>query len=108
MIGIIDFESAIIGDPAQDFASLLYLGEPFTSFVINVYRALGGFSLSLKIPTCVRTPEGLLLLYLARIRQSYYLRMGKPPLCRDSDIIVQRFRIFQLHRADFLKAALEL
>ena len=42
LIGIIDWEKLSIGDPAQDFATLFHLGEPFTRRVIQAYRSLGG------------------------------------------------------------------
>ncbi|QBD75861.1 hypothetical protein EPA93_07505 [Ktedonosporobacter rubrisoli] len=37
--GILDFEDAIIADPALDFAALLHLGKPFTLAVIEAYQA---------------------------------------------------------------------
>lgn len=40
--GILDFENVEIGDPAQDFATQLYLGEAFATRVLYIYRALGG------------------------------------------------------------------
>jgi aminoglycoside phosphotransferase (APT) family kinase protein len=40
--GIVDFEDAALGDPAQDFATLLHLGEPFAAQVIAAYQAAGG------------------------------------------------------------------
>lgn len=42
LIGIIDWEKLSIGDPAQDFATLFHLGEPFARRVIQAYRSLGG------------------------------------------------------------------
>jgi aminoglycoside 2''-phosphotransferase len=39
--GIVDFEDTVIADPAQDFATLLSLGKPFTIAVIEAYRAHG-------------------------------------------------------------------
>ncbi|MEO8286388.1 MAG: phosphotransferase [Chloroflexota bacterium] len=42
VVGIFDFESAAIGDPAQDFATLLHLGRLFTGRVIDAYSAAGG------------------------------------------------------------------
>jgi aminoglycoside phosphotransferase (APT) family kinase protein len=42
VIGVVDFEEAAIGDPAQDFATQLHLGERFAARVIDAYRALGG------------------------------------------------------------------
>lgn len=40
--GVIDFDDAAIGDPVQDFATLLYLGEPFTRRVVAAYLTAGG------------------------------------------------------------------
>jgi aminoglycoside 2''-phosphotransferase len=40
--GVLDFENAAVGDPAQDFAALLYLGRPFVNGVIEAYQAAGG------------------------------------------------------------------
>jgi aminoglycoside 2''-phosphotransferase len=40
--GVLDFECAAIGDPAQDFATQLHLGERFTARVIAAYEAAGG------------------------------------------------------------------
>jgi aminoglycoside phosphotransferase (APT) family kinase protein len=38
---VLDFENAAISDPAQDFATQLYLGEPFTLRALEAYRAAG-------------------------------------------------------------------
>jgi aminoglycoside 2''-phosphotransferase len=43
LTGVVDFERAALGDPAQDFATLLYLGEPFVARVLAVYAGLGGY-----------------------------------------------------------------
>jgi aminoglycoside 2''-phosphotransferase len=42
VVGVVDFESAAVGDPAQDFATLLHLGEPFVERVVDAYVAGGG------------------------------------------------------------------
>jgi aminoglycoside 2''-phosphotransferase len=42
IIGIIDFENVSIGDPAQDFATLRYLGERFSAAVLAEYQSTGG------------------------------------------------------------------
>lgn len=42
LVGILDFENAAIGDPAQDFITLLYLGRPFLDQVVAAYQAGGG------------------------------------------------------------------
>jgi aminoglycoside phosphotransferase (APT) family kinase protein len=39
--GVVDFEAANVGDPAQDFAALRHLGDRATGAVIEAYRALG-------------------------------------------------------------------
>jgi aminoglycoside phosphotransferase (APT) family kinase protein len=39
--GVLDFGDAAVGDPAQDFASLLHLGERFTRHVLAAYVELG-------------------------------------------------------------------
>jgi aminoglycoside 2''-phosphotransferase len=43
LTGVVDFERAALGDPAQDFATLLYLGEPFVARVLAAYAGLGGY-----------------------------------------------------------------
>lgn len=40
--GIIDFESARVGDIAQDFATLRYLGDDFAAAVLQAYIRRGG------------------------------------------------------------------
>jgi aminoglycoside phosphotransferase (APT) family kinase protein len=40
--GILDFEDAAIGDPAQDLAVQLHLGRPFLDRVLDAYREAGG------------------------------------------------------------------
>ncbi len=40
--GVVDFECAAVGDPAQDFATGLHLGAPFARAVLQAYRELGG------------------------------------------------------------------
>jgi len=40
--GIVDFENVAVGDPAQDVATLLHLGRPFTLAVLEAYEAGGG------------------------------------------------------------------
>ena len=40
--GVLDFENSAIGDPAQDFATLNYFGQPFVREVIELYQAAGG------------------------------------------------------------------
>jgi aminoglycoside phosphotransferase (APT) family kinase protein len=40
--GVVDFEAANVGDPAQDFAALRHLGDRATGAVIEAYRVLGG------------------------------------------------------------------
>jgi aminoglycoside 2''-phosphotransferase len=42
MTGVLDFENSAIGDPAQDFATLNYFGQPFVREVIELYQATGG------------------------------------------------------------------
>lgn len=42
VLGVVDFERAAEGDPAEDFAALSYLGEPFVAQTFAAYRALGG------------------------------------------------------------------
>ena len=42
MLGVLDFENTAVGDPAQDFAALLYLGRPFAEGVIAAYQLGGG------------------------------------------------------------------
>ena len=42
LTGVVDWEHAAIGDRAQDFATLLHLGEEFTTAVIESYRGVGG------------------------------------------------------------------
>lgn len=40
--GVLDWENAAIGDPAQDIATLLHCGRPFTQAVLEEYAAAGG------------------------------------------------------------------
>jgi aminoglycoside 2''-phosphotransferase len=40
--GVIDFEDSAVGDPAQDFATLQYFGQPFVTCAIQAYQAAGG------------------------------------------------------------------
>ncbi len=40
--GVLDWENAVVGDPARDFATQLHLGAPFAERVIAAYRAAGG------------------------------------------------------------------
>ncbi|MDQ2743094.1 MAG: phosphotransferase [Chloroflexota bacterium] len=40
--GVLDFESAAIGDIAQDFATQRHLGMRFTNLVMGAYQAAGG------------------------------------------------------------------
>ena len=42
VVGMVDFETVSIGDIAQDFAALKYLGADFLSQVIEHYQAIGG------------------------------------------------------------------
>ncbi len=42
VVGIVDFEDAAWGDPAQDFATQHHLGAGFTAEVIAAYKAAGG------------------------------------------------------------------
>ena len=42
LTGVVDWEHAAIGDRAQDFATLLHLGEEFTTAVIESYQSVGG------------------------------------------------------------------
>jgi aminoglycoside 2''-phosphotransferase len=42
IVGVVDFEDAAVGDPAQDFATLRHLGAPFADAVLAAYRAAGG------------------------------------------------------------------
>ncbi len=42
LAGVLDFERALVGDRAQDFATLLDLGEPFVEAVEQVYSSFGG------------------------------------------------------------------
>src|SRR5919201_7038777 len=39
--GVVDFEDANVGDPAQDFAALRYLGDRFVAATIDAYRVVG-------------------------------------------------------------------
>ncbi len=40
--GVVDFESARVGDIAQDFATLRYLGDDFAAAVLRAYTLAGG------------------------------------------------------------------
>lgn len=40
--GVLDFENSAVGDPAQDFATLRYFGQPFVREVVEAYQAAGG------------------------------------------------------------------
>jgi aminoglycoside 2''-phosphotransferase len=42
VMGVLDFENAAVGDLAQDFAALVYLGQSFVNEVIEAYQAAGG------------------------------------------------------------------
>jgi len=42
LLGVVDFENAAVGDPAQDVATQLHLGDAFAAQVIDAYRTLGG------------------------------------------------------------------
>jgi len=42
VLGVVDLERATEGDPAEDFATLSYLGEPFVTTTLASYRMLGG------------------------------------------------------------------
>jgi aminoglycoside phosphotransferase (APT) family kinase protein len=42
VVGIVDFEDAALGDPAQDLATLRHLGTPFAARTLVAYRAGGG------------------------------------------------------------------
>jgi aminoglycoside phosphotransferase (APT) family kinase protein len=42
LTGVVDFEDAALGDPAQDFATLLHLDESFAAQVSVAYAAAGG------------------------------------------------------------------
>jgi aminoglycoside phosphotransferase (APT) family kinase protein len=42
LIGVLDFENASIGDPAQDFAVQYSLGQPFYAAVVEAYTEAGG------------------------------------------------------------------
>jgi aminoglycoside phosphotransferase (APT) family kinase protein len=42
LTGVVDFEDAALGDPAQDFATLLHLGESFAARVNAAHAAAGG------------------------------------------------------------------
>jgi len=42
LVGVIDFEQAAVGDPAQDFATQLHLGVSFAERVVGAYHHLGG------------------------------------------------------------------
>ena len=42
LVGIVDFEGAGLGDPAQDIATQLYLGEAFAARVVDAYLGAGG------------------------------------------------------------------
>ncbi len=42
LVGVIDFEQAAVGDPAQDFATQLHLGVDVADRVIDAYHRLGG------------------------------------------------------------------
>ena len=42
VVGVVDFESAAVDDPAQDFAALMHLGEPFVERIVDAYVAAGG------------------------------------------------------------------
>jgi aminoglycoside phosphotransferase (APT) family kinase protein len=40
--GVLDFEKSVIGDPAQDFATLRYFDQQFLMEVLEAYQAAGG------------------------------------------------------------------
>lgn len=40
--GLLDFEEAGLGDPAQDFVPQLYLGERFLEWVLEAFQSAGG------------------------------------------------------------------
>ena len=42
LAGVVDFENVAAGDPAQDVATLLHLGRPFTLMVLDAYASGGG------------------------------------------------------------------
>ncbi|HEX8696153.1 MAG TPA: phosphotransferase [Longimicrobium sp.] len=42
LAGVVDWEDAALGDPAEDFAPLLYLGRDFAERVLAAYHARGG------------------------------------------------------------------
>ncbi len=42
VVGVVDFESAAVGDPAQDFATQRHLGDEFANRVVDAYLAAGG------------------------------------------------------------------
>ena len=42
VVGVLDFADASVGDPAQDFATLRHLDEPFMEHVLDAYTAAGG------------------------------------------------------------------
>ena len=40
--GVVDFENATLGDPAQDFAVQYHLGQDFAEAVITAFQRAGG------------------------------------------------------------------
>jgi|TARA_B100001971_G_scaffold190553_1_gene193394 aminoglycoside phosphotransferase (APT) family kinase protein len=42
VVGVVDFESMLIGDIARDLAPLSYLGEKFLNLLVRTYREKGG------------------------------------------------------------------
>lgn len=42
VVGVVDFEDAALGDPAQDFSTQLHLGAGFAGLVIEAYLKAGG------------------------------------------------------------------
>ena len=42
IVGVLDFEEARLGDPAQDLATQLHLGRPFAARVLRAYEQQGG------------------------------------------------------------------
>jgi aminoglycoside phosphotransferase (APT) family kinase protein len=42
VVGVVDFESAAVDDPAQDFATLMHLGPWFVARVAQAYASAGG------------------------------------------------------------------
>ena len=62
LAAVIDFENASLGDPAIDFAGMLYLGEDIVHELLGEYRKRGGHDIPIAAVRCwalQREAEGL-------------------------------------------------